>query len=162
MTTASKSPRGRLSPWLAFAALDADGIALHEALAGCERDGSRDDSRNVALEDFTQSASSIDSGRAARDASKIRRRAKSRLNTPTTARELRRVNESQAKELTRMENVLREQMSSNQLTIESAEITAENARREKEHFEKVAVERRDVVGPARHSGGDGTRSRVER
>ena len=55
------------------------------------------------------------------------------------------MNESQAKELTRMENVLREQMSSNQLTIESAEITAENARREKEHFEKVVREREETL-----------------
>lgn len=126
-------------------ALASTKIALHEALAGCERDGSRDDSRNVALEDFTQSASSIDSDRAARDASKIRDAERRASEHATTARELRRVNESQAKELTRMENVLREQMSSNQLTIESAEITAENARREKEHFEKVVREREETL-----------------
>ena len=126
-------------------ALASTKIALHEALAGCERDGSRDDSRNVALEDFTQSASSIVSERAARDASKIRDAERRASEHATTARELRRVNESQAKELTRMENVLREQMSSNQLTIESAEITAENARREKEHFEKVVREREETL-----------------
>lgn len=120
-------------------------IALREALAGRERDDADGFERDVALESFVHSASSIDSERAARDASKMRDAERRASELATTARELRRVNASQAKELTRMENLLREQMSSNQLTIESAEVTAENARREKEHFEKVVREREETL-----------------
>jgi len=126
-------------------ALASTKIALREALAGRERDDADGFERDVALESFVHSVSSIDSERAARDASKMRDAERRASELATTAKELRRVNASQAKELTRMENLLREQMSSNQLTIESAEVTAENARREKEHFEKVVREREDTL-----------------
>ena len=126
-------------------ALASTKIALREALAGRERDDADGFERDVALESFVHSASSIDSERAARDASKMRDAERRASELATTARELRKVNASQAKELTRMENLLREQMSSNQLTIESAEVTAENARREKEHFERVVREREDTL-----------------
>lgn len=126
-------------------ALASTKIALREALVGRERDDTDGFERDVAFESFVHSASSIDSERAARDASKMRDAERRASELATTARELRRVNASQAKELTRMENLLREQMSSNQLTIESAEVTVENARREKEHFEKVVREREETL-----------------
>jgi|TARA_B110000008_G_scaffold143022_1_gene144759 chromosome segregation ATPase len=125
-------------------------LALRQALASDSAEAntmaSSQTSEQIgdALSMMSQS-SRMTATKSARDNAKLASAEEKISSLKRVVKELRSTNNSQANELGRLEMLLREQIASSKLTLESAEATSENATHEREYFTNTLREREEEL-----------------
>jgi len=134
-------------------------LALHEALAEKEK---RESSPQVQYSVDALEREALVSTQDVRDASKLEEARVKMASLKSVVKGLRRTNAIQANEISRIEALLREQLATSKLTVQSAEATSESAARERERYLSALREREQEVRALRDTvelleSGNGTK-----
>ena len=117
-------------------------LALREALAEETR---RETSTRIQYSGDTLEREALVSTRGLRDASKFEEAREKISSLKLIVKELRSANAAQANEINRIETLLREQLATSKLTVQSAEAASESAARERERYLSALNEREQEV-----------------